>query len=54
MSSPSWYRSRLKSWVKPKVNKTRNCETCGVPFTVTPQGLLCFYCKRYDGEEDEG
>lgn len=51
MSSPSWYKSRLKSWKKPKVNTEREkCGLCGVPKTVTPSGLICFYCREYDDE----
>jgi len=55
MSEPAWYRSRLKSWVKPKINtKREKCPMCNVPMTITPRGLVCFYCTEYGAEEGEG
>lgn len=50
MSNPKWYKARLKSWSKPKVIKREPCQDCGVPMTVTPSGLVCYYCKMYEEE----
>ena len=49
MSDPRWYKSRLKSWSKPKIVKREHpCPGCGVPMTITPTGLVCYYCKMHE------
>jgi hypothetical protein len=52
MTNPRWYKSRLKSWSKPKVKSVvKVCEQCKTEMSLTPAGFVCYYCQFSEVEE---
>jgi len=53
MTSPRWYKSRVKSWRRPVLKDVdRDCPKCKTEMSLTPSGFVCFYCKFNQVEED--
>mgnify|MGYP003146300348 CR=1 FL=1 len=53
MTEPKWYKSRLKSWQKPKLKEVdKNCKVCKTEMSLTPSGFVCFYCQFSAPQED--
>ncbi len=53
MTSPRWFKSRVKSWQKPVLKEVnRDCPKCKTQMSLTPAGFVCYYCKFAQVEED--